>query len=181
MVFRNLFYLLLFIAILSCGKTEQSTITSKDAKNLPDQESWSATFEVTVQGIPRAVIWSGYTAKYNKKMTIDFSDSLHVDFYDQFGVHQSELFSDSGRVYNKTNDLEVWSNVIVVSDSGVVLKSEKLKWNNAKQKIYTDKPVAFYTVSDTLYGDYFESDPDLKNYQISNPRGISNRKSGNVE
>ena len=177
MIFRIVLLFIFSIAIFSCDKSEPSITAKMASKDLPDQESWSATFEVTVQGIPRAIIWSGYTAKYNKKKTINFSDSIHVDFYDGFGVHQSELFSDSGKVFNKTNDLEVWGNVIVISDSGVVLKTDLLKWNNSKQKIYTDREVAFYTATDTLYGDYFDSDPDLKNYQISNPRGISHRKS----
>ena len=181
MFYRFCIYSVLLLFFTSCNNENNTASYPKANKDLPDQESWAATFEVTVMGIPRAVIWSGYTAKYNKRMTIDFSDSIHVDFYDEFGMHQSELFSDSGRVFNKTNDLEVWSNVLVVSDSGVVLKTELLKWNNAKQKIYTDREVAFYTATDTLFGDYFESDPDLKNYQITNPRGISHRKSGQAE
>ena len=100
-----------------------------------------------------------------------------MDFYDEFGNHQSELFADSGRYFEKTNDLMAWSNVIVVSDSGVVLETEVLKWDNRRQKIHSVGEVIFFTLSDTLFGDYFESDPDLQNYQISNPRGISHRRS----
>ncbi|RMF59949.1 MAG: hypothetical protein D6748_05160, partial [Calditrichaeota bacterium] len=60
-------------------------------------------------------------------------------------------------------------------DSGIVLETEELHWDNNKQKIISQVPVKITTKTDTLLGDSFISDPDLKNYTIHNARGYSRR------
>jgi hypothetical protein len=79
-------------------------------------------------------------------------------------------------VHNQTNDLTAYGNVVVVSDSGIVLQTEVLFWDNEKQKIISEVPVRFTTKDDTLIGDSFVSNPDLTNYEIRNARGYSRRK-----
>jgi hypothetical protein len=66
-------------------------------------------------------------------------------------------------------------NVIVVSDSGIVLETEELKWKNQEQKIVSDVEVIFTSETEKLIGDSFISDPDLKNYEIKNARGYTQR------
>ena len=74
-----------------------------------------------------------------------------------------------------------YGNVVVVSDSGVTLYTDTLKWDNKEQKIYSEIPVKITTQDhDTLYGDSFKSDPNLDNYEILNPRGKS-KKSLKIE
>lgn len=167
------FLLILLLSVISCQRDDPASIQPKENILQADQESWGASFEISVDGITRAIIWSGFTAKFNRLQKINMSDSIHVDFFDQFGTHQSVLIADSGTVYEKRNDLKVWKNVSVISDSGIVLKTELLKWDNRRQRIYTDRKVIFYSEKDTLYGDGFESDAGLQNYEISNPRGTA--------
>jgi LPS export ABC transporter protein LptC len=99
-----------------------------------------------------------------------------VDFYNQDGNHNSVLTSREGVVDNNTHNLTAIGNVIVVSDSGIVLETEELMWDNRKQKIISEVAVKFTTLIDTLIGDSFISDPDLANYEISNARGYSRRQ-----
>ncbi|OPX34915.1 LPS export ABC transporter periplasmic protein LptC [candidate division KSB1 bacterium 4484_188] len=99
-----------------------------------------------------------------------------MDFYDKDGRHNSVLTADSGLVHNETNNLEAEGNVQVVSDSGIVLQTSKLNWDNKKQKIISEVPVRFTTREDTLIGDSFISGPGLKNYEIRNARGYSRRR-----
>ena len=69
------------------------------------------------------------------------------------------------------NDLIARKNVVVVSDSGFILLSEELKWDNQRGLIITEEFVTLITENDTLYGTGFESDRSLKNYKIFNPTG----------
>ncbi|MCB0299574.1 MAG: LPS export ABC transporter periplasmic protein LptC, partial [Calditrichaeota bacterium] len=92
------------------------------------------------------------------------------------GQHNSVLTAQEGVVDNQTENLRAMGNVIVISDSGVVLETEELLWDNQKQKIISDVPVKFTTDEDTLVGDSFISDPELVNYEIRNARGYSKRK-----
>jgi hypothetical protein len=101
-------YFILLLSLFACSKQEKPAVLGKSETDLPDQESWGNTFEVTVENKPRAVIWSGYYAKYGKKREVFFADSIHIDFYNEEGIHQSELFADSGKVFENTNDIHAW-------------------------------------------------------------------------
>jgi LPS export ABC transporter protein LptC len=163
--------LMSLIFLLACERQTPTRNTAAVTTDSPDLVSWASEHEISVDGMLRAKIWAGYTAKFNRESVFYFSDSLHVDFYNEFGQHQSELFADSGLVDERTEDLRVWSNVRVISDSGIVLLAEELKWDNQRQRIYSDTAVTFLSARDTLLGDSFESDPNLTNYRIVNPRG----------
>ncbi len=170
--------LFLFFLGIRCSSPQQEGATGEAKKKVefPDQESWGSTVTITQQGRKVAEVWAGYIALYNKKNITVLKDSIHVDFYNREGKHMSVLTADSGFVYNRTNDLEARGHVVVVSDSGVVLETEVLRWDNRNQKIVSDVPVRFTTAEDTLIGDSFVSDPDLRNYELRNARGYSRRK-----
>lgn len=170
-----LFFLLLLL--VQCSSPQQEGATGETKKiDFPDQESWESTVTITQEGRKVAEVWAGYIALYNKKNITVLKDSIHIDFFNREGKHMSVLTADSGIVYNRTNDLEARGHVVVVSDSGVVLETEVLRWDNRKQKIISEVPVRFTTAEDTLIGDSFVSDPDLKNYELRNARGYSRRK-----
>lgn len=167
------------IALLSfwaCSiPSEEPSSPKSDLEELPDQESWYSTIIITRDGRRMAEVWAGYIATYDKKNETILKDSIHVDFYNQEGQHNSVLTAQEGIVYNQSNNMKAVGNVVVVSDSGVVLETEELKWDNPRQKIISDVPVIFTTETEKLIGDSFISDPDLKNYEIKNARGYTQR------
>ncbi|MFZ0389328.1 MAG: LPS export ABC transporter periplasmic protein LptC [Calditrichia bacterium] len=177
--FKNILFILMSVLVFLTACTDidnEGKSGTAPEKNYPDQESWNSTITITKEGKRLAEVWAGYMALYNKQNMAVLQDSVHVDFYNSEGQHNSVLTADSGRVNNSTNNLYAMGNVVVVSDSGIVLQTEKLQWDNQRQKIVSDVPVQFTTEEDTLYGDSFISDPNLKNYEIRNTRGKSRRK-----
>ena len=154
---------------------EQTPAASLDPENIPDQESWQSTITITQDGKKFAEVWAGYISFFNAKGMTFLKDSIHADFFDRDGSHNSILTADSGVVFNQTNNLIAYGEVVVVSDSGIVLETRELRWDNEKQKIISNVPVRFTTLDDTLVGDTFISDPDLTNYEIRNARGYSRR------
>ncbi len=169
--------ILIFLLMQGCGNVEENQSTvSLDKKSIPDQESWQSTIIMTRDAKKFAEIWAGYIAYFNDKGQTILTDSIHADFYDRDGIHNSVLTADSGVVYNKTNNLFAYGHVVVVSDSGIVLQTHELRWDDERQKIISDVAVKFTTPEDTLIGDSFISDPDLQNYEITNARGYSQRK-----
>ncbi|GAB4374680.1 MAG: LPS export ABC transporter periplasmic protein LptC [Calditrichia bacterium] len=174
---NSLIISLSLMLIAGCTKIEESQLGQADNQaEFPDQESWNSTIIITQDARKVAEVWAGYIAVYNEKNIAVLKDSIHIDFFDKNGLHNSVLTADSGVVYNETNDLEAIGNVQVFSDSGIVLETERLNWDNNRQKIVSHVPVRFTTKEDTLIGDSFISDPDLKNYEIRNARGYSRRK-----
>jgi LPS export ABC transporter protein LptC len=164
-----------FIFFHCSSLQEEPAASELNKEDLPDQESWQSSIFITKEGRRVAIINAGYIASYQKKQVTVLSDSIHVDFYDNDGNHNSILTADEGIVYNQTNNLTATGNVYVVSDSGIVLQTKELKWDNKKQKIVSEIPVIFTTDTDTLLGDSFISDPNLKNYELRNARGYSRR------
>ena len=76
----------------------------------------------------------------------------------------------------KTNDLVAEGNVVVVSDSGVTLYTELLRWDHKKERILSDVFIKLVSEQDTLTGIGFESDSDLENWTIFEPSGVTNRE-----
>jgi len=174
-IFKFLLIFLVYFLVDCTSIEEQTPAGSIDPKGIPDQESWESTITITQDGKKFAEIWAGYISFYNVQGKTFLKDSIHGDFFDKDGSHNSVLTADSGIVFNQTNNLIAFGEVVVVSDSGIVLETQELRWDNEKQKIMSDVPVRFTTQDDTLVGDSFVSDPDLSNYEIRNARGYSRR------
>ena len=94
------------------------------------------------------------------------SDSIHVDFFNASGEHSSLLTARRGKVNDATQDFEAYDNVVVVSDSGTTLRTERLFWTNAEQKIHTDAFVDITSLTERIMGHGLVSDQGLKNYRI---------------
>jgi len=170
-----LFRIILVVLFSSCTKQSVENMNSRDG--LPDQESWGVNIILTDQGIMRAKVESGHLEKYNEKEFILLNNDVKVDFFDANENHTSVLTSQQAEVDQKSNDMKAFGNVVVVSDSGITLYSETLSWKSKDEKLQTKEEIMITTLdNDTLYGIGFESDSDLKNWQIIEPSGVSGRK-----
>ncbi len=166
---------ILFIA--ACGNNESKPSQSAETKIYPDQESWDTTVLITKDGKTVGVLRAGHVQKFSRENLTILEDSIQVDFYDGQGNHKSVLTAQGGRINDITQDMEAYGNVVVVSDSGITLYTDTLKWDNKAEKIYSEIPIMLTTEeNDTLYGDSFKSSPDLMNYEIVNPHGRSSKK-----
>jgi LPS export ABC transporter protein LptC len=137
----------------------------------PEQEIWNSTITLSRNGVVTSKIQSGHIARYKARSETILDSGVVVDFYDREGNHTSVLTSQRGLVKDEQNDLFAWGNVVVVSDSGQVLRTEAIQWDNAREKIISDTFVTITTALDTLYGFGLVSDGELKNWEIAKPTG----------
>ena len=73
-------------------------------------------------------------------------------FFNEDGNHISTLYSDSATIENVTNNLKAFGNVKVISDSGFVLLSDRILWNNQYKLVTSEDSVMFTNPNeDTLY------------------------------
>lgn len=142
----------------------------------PDQESWNTTITLTKNGQKRALVLAGHLTKNNNEALIMMDDSVDVDFFNDEQSHLSHLTAQWAQVNENTNDLLASGNVVVVSDSGVTLYTEELRWDHQRERIVSEVFITFVQDQDTLTGIGFESDSDLKNWIIRNPSGVTERK-----
>lgn len=168
--FHHIVFLILSVfSLFMIGCSDQSVkpkVISIKTRELPDQESFNSKVVFSDSGIVKAILRAGHIAVYSSRNETLLDGGIEVDFYDRDGNHTSNLIADRGRVDDLTQDLYAFGNVIARSDSGVVLKTEELKWINSRRKIVTDKYVEITSPTEEIRGYGLESDQSLKDYVI---------------
>jgi len=158
--------ILLGLLLASCEEKVKPTVVPLSSTELPSQESWNSTVTFSDSARLKATLWAGHIAVFSSRQVTEMSESLRVDFYDDLEHHSSLLTARRGVVHDETRDLEAYENVVVVSDSGTTLKTERLFWNNITRKIHTDDFVDIRSPHEHIMGHGMESDQGLKHYKI---------------
>jgi LPS export ABC transporter protein LptC len=175
-ILKRFFCFSLILLWLACRSQDQQTVTPPNYEG-PDQEGWNSRITVTSNGRTAAILQYSHMEKYSRKHEVKFDGGIVVDFYNTEGQHTSNLISERGLLHEETNDVEAMGNVVVVSDSGITVRTQRLRWDNARQKILSNDFVTITRAQgDTLYGHGFQSDQSLRNYSILKPSGVSQTK-----
>lgn len=172
-------YLLLFLLVLLAGCAEVGTETAPPAvKNaaLPEQELFDATIQFYQNENVSAILKAGRIRKFEKQANVLLDRAMRIDFFDQQGQHTTTLTADSGRVDEFKKDMFAFGHVVARSDSGEMLETQFLRWDNKTRKIISDASVKLSTPTDTLYGTGFVSDEHLRNWNIERPTGRTFRE-----
>lgn len=157
-------------------KVKPSVLSGVSSSQLPSQESWNSTITFSDSGIVKAVVQAGHIYAFDNTRVTHLDSGVVVDFFDEFGKHTTKLTSLRGSVDEGTNNLEATGNVIVRSDSGTVVYTEKMFWTNEKQLIHSPDFVRIISPKERLQGTGFESDHNLRNYRIFKVTGTAQSK-----
>ena len=177
MLTKRLIIAFIILLFLNCGRNSLEDLSARTSmQDVPDQETWDFSLILTREGISQAKVEAGHMVRFNSKKIYELDSSVVVDFFDKEGRHTSNINSDSGFVEENGNFMTAKGNVKAVSDSGIVLLSEELKWDKDGEKIYTDKFVTIYSEGDTINGYGFESDQEIRKWKIIKPVGTTDRK-----
>lgn len=168
MKYLNLLLIVLFIAGCSSQNIKPPIDPSLNVSRLPLQESWMDTVAFSDSGKTKALLIAGHLRMYDQPNETLLDSSVRVNFYNENQIQTTTLTSLKGKVDNATNNLYAIDSVVAVNDSGVVLKTQELMWNNNTRKILTDKFVTIVTPKEKIQGYGFESDQSLRNYTIYN-------------
>lgn len=158
--------LLCMIAPACTEKTPESNSEEiASSQIIPDQILYESDILLSDHGVREVLIHSAYLEKF---LALDSTlmVNIHATFFDSLGNESSTLVSDSGIVREKTSDLEVWSNVRVVSDNGVTLDADSLFWDQEANQIRTESFVEITHGGNVQSGYGFESDSKLTNFRI---------------
>ncbi len=168
--------------LMACGKSSIMKQRGASREMFPDQESWESTIIISRGNRLVARAESRRMIKNQNRQVAHLLGDVNVDFYNEEGQHVSLLLADSAEFHLETHKLSANGNVIIHSDSGLVLLTERLDWNDQYDMLYTNDSVVFASnESDTLYGIGFESDVDLTHWKIFHPRGVTEREFGESE
>jgi LPS export ABC transporter protein LptC len=159
--------ILVLAAIVSVSlgcKSRTAPVPASDLK-MPDQEARDFTLTETSEGKKNWTLWASYAAMYNDRNLVD-AKTIQIEFFDSEGKRYSTLVADQGLVDQRTNNLTAIGKVRVVTETGVHMETDSLRWVNRTEKIMSDAFVRVTRKEDVVTGYGFESDPNLDHFHL---------------
>lgn len=164
----------LFLAVPLLHCTGPDMEQQQETKEMPTQESWDSDIYFTQLGTLNAVVHAGHIMQFGSEERTILHQMVKADFYEN-NAHTSTLFADSAVIFQQ-DQMEAFGHVKVESDSGVTLYTPQLAYDQKTAKITSDSLVTITTDVDTLHGQGFVSNPDLSDWVIRKPRGVTWRE-----
>jgi hypothetical protein len=105
---------------------------------------------------------------------IEFTKTVHTDFYDDSLHIESRLNANYGRYMETESKIFLRDSVVVFNTKGDTLFCNELYWDRSKagREFYTDKPVRIRTLTQIIDGDGLDAPQDFKSWHIINGRGL---------
>lgn len=163
--------LTILLMLMGCTRIDTPQSTSNEA--LPELELFGSTVRYSRGDKPVFTIRSPRITRLERERKMLFSGGIFVDFFDREGRHNAILTSDEGDVFEVENRLSARGNVVVRSDSGMVLLTEELYYIQKDERVYSDDFVTVITNNDSLTGVGFSAAPDLSDWVILNTSGTT--------
>lgn len=174
-MYRNctLLILLLPLFFLSCENDMKTVSNLTSVDTLPLESAKNV--EVLYSDSAQVQIWmvSPEFDRYEgSDPYIDFPKGVKVIFYDKNLQEKSVLTCLHATIHERTKIMEARNKVEIVSRvKQEKLNTERLIWDERKEKIYSDEFVKVTTRDKILYGQGFESDQSFDNWVIKKPTG----------
>lgn len=165
------------IAASGCGR-ERDPSTGTSPRELPDQEVSDFVVSETDAGRVEWKLYARRASMFNARALV-LAQGVRVDFYDEKGARSSTLTADAGELHQIRRDMVARGNVVLQTTEGTRMSTEELRFDNAAQKIRSDRFVRFERNGNVLTGVGFESDPNLEHYEFKRQvRAVVRTQSG---
>ena len=166
---------LLIVLGTGCRDRVAATAVKDDAfMRAPTHSSYNVDVMLSDSSYVRARIQADVGRVRDDTQQTELVGNVRVVFYkkrsDDVGAR---LTCDSVVIDDRTRDMMAFGSVVIVSDSSrTTLRTTKLLWTNASQRVRSDQPVRIETPSENIDGVGFESDQYLTSYRIFQVRGV---------
>ena len=162
---------LALVAACETGIKPTATIAAPDSA---DQVLLGMSHYVTDAGIQRAHVRADTAYFYSPAQTAELRN-VHITFYDTRGAETSTLTSRQGTYHWRSGDMEARGSVVVVRTDGATLRTEVLRYNQARNQVTSDNPFVFDEPTRHIEGEGFTSDPDFKVVTAIRPKGTGGK------
>lgn len=154
--------------VWGCGGGVRPTATI-NAPDSADQVLVQMSTYITGEGIVRARVRADTAYMYSGTQSAELR-GVHVTFYDDRGAQTSTLTSREGTYHWRSGEMEARGNAVVLTTDGRTLRSEVMRYSEAKSEVSSDKPFTYDGPGKHVEGDGFTSDPGFRNVVAKHPR-----------
>ena len=165
----------MFLFFPSCGGKKQdmeAAVTEKDS--LPDMSTLGVTSLVSDSGMIRyKIITEEWLVFANRKPSYwSFEKGIYLEKFDTLFNIDASIKADTAYYSEPYKTWELRGNVEIQNQRGDKFSTAQMFWDQAKERIYSEKFIRIEQIDKVLTGVGFESNQDMTSYQINNPEGI---------
>lgn len=170
--FGAIVMLLLFSSCDGNKKVVGEAITERDS--LPSMMTTGVVTLISDSGVTRyrmnAEEWSVYDRKVPSHWA--FEKGVYLEQFDSVFQVEASVKSDTAYFYDKEKLWKLIGNVDIKNRKGERFNTELLFWNQATQKVYTDKFIRIQQPDRIINAYGFESNEQMSIYTLHNITGI---------
>lgn len=159
------------LAVAACNQNALRNTTTITAADTADQVLEHLQHYITKAGVRQSLVEADTAYYYEAARRFELK-GVKVTFYNETGAKSSVLTAREGTYYMQNQNMEARGNVVVVSTDGRTLRSEKLRYDQATNKLSTDIAFTFDGPTARGAGNGFVSDPDFRDVVIQQGRGV---------
>jgi LPS export ABC transporter protein LptC len=166
--------LLLLLITAACTNDMKEVMALPVNKKSPSQIGDSVTMIYTDSAQMKVVLKANRMLVFSKDVSEPFtvlSNGLFVTFFDEEEKISTTLKARYGVRFDLSRRMEAKYGVEVVNKEGKKLETEKLIWDEANKRIYTDAFVKITTDKEIITGKGLESNQDFTRYTLKEITG----------
>lgn len=157
----------LFLLLPSCKKSID-TVKNSEILSLPSQTGTDIHTVFTDSGLVKLVLTTPLIETYSNADPpySEFVKGLRVDFYDGKAEPVAYVISKYAKYFEEKKLWELSDSVVVMNETGSMLETEQLFWDQERDRIYSDRMVKVTGDDQIHIGTGFESDSRLTKRRI---------------
>ncbi|ULQ51456.1 LPS export ABC transporter periplasmic protein LptC [Flavihumibacter fluvii] len=164
--------LLLCCLFFTACENSKEELQALSPKRIAVEEAKSIESYLSQGGKMRARLTAPVMNRYQTDSPyIEFPKTLHVDFFNDSLVVESQLNAKYGRYRETEQKVFLRDSVTVFNSKKDTLRSEELWWDQDSQKFYTDKPVQIHQPDKVIFGNGLEADQSFNWWVIKQVTG----------
>ena len=167
--------IVMLLLFTSCGGKEKNlgeAITERDS--LPSMATMDVVTYISDSGVTRyrmdADEWLVYDRK--KPSYWAFEKGVYLEQFDSVFNVDASIKADTAYYYDKQKLWKLMGHVDIKNRKGERFNTELLYWNQATEKVYSDRFIRIEQPDRIITGYGFDSNQQMTNYQIRNMGGV---------
>lgn len=167
--------IVMLLLFSSCGGKKKElgeAITERDS--LPSMATLGVVTYISDSGVTRYRMEAEEWLMYDRKRPSywAFEKGVYLEQFDSLFNVDASIKADTAYFYDKQKLWKLMGNVDIKNRKGERFNTELLYWNQATEKVYSDRFIRIEQPERIITGYGFDSNQQMTIYQIRNMRGI---------
>lgn len=163
----------MLLVLTGCDRHEAPLFAADSTHVGPAREVWGVHLAVSDDGRPRVRLEAPYMATFDADTLVHVftADSaggrVHADLFDEAGLPSAELTADTLRYYERDRRFTADGGVVVVTNEGRRLETDRLTWLEAERAVAAPGFVHITTPDEDVRGYGLTASEDLTTYRLT--------------